>query len=337
MLNIKKISFTKILLITFFLTIGFINIINGQNSKWQLHVGYDQMYVSPSSTKNAAERHWIWKDPNRGDLFTMRTSLTHGAKAGISYDVLKWWSINLNYIRYFRRYYVWSGTYNDDLRIDPNSQRGLYEIQPYVGFLNIPSKFLGATLSSRTWQVGTNFNHKLTKNDKWHMHYYLGINIDLYNVNSNYLSTPIGYDVQSFYTNALTNEEVIVEINGRFNLSNNIGTPALASSISQSIALSRAFSNGKALKFELGFRNIRFYSKTLFPQNYWDIELTYYEYNRGRNEMRYASTTRHNFPLYIGGFYSNLTLTFKPFKSKRDNPDWKPWLKKWKEKRNNKR
>jgi len=87
-MSIKNFKLFRKTLIILLLIIGCIGNLKSQNSKWKLHVGYDQMYGFPNSANNVSKRHWVWNDPNRGDLFTMRTSLAHGIKTGISYDIL---------------------------------------------------------------------------------------------------------------------------------------------------------------------------------------------------------------------------------------------------------
>lgn len=176
---------------------------------------------------------------------------------------------------------------------------------------------MGKTLSSKSWHIGTTLSHKVTENGKWRMHYYFSLNVDLYDINMNHFDLPIGYSGESSYNNLLTNDRIAYNIIGDFSL-NSKGKTAFTNSINQSFSLSYSLPRGKALKFELGFRHLPFATKHV---NYFELDLEYIEFNEERTALLYTSSTRQKFSIYTGGYYSNLTFTFRPFRSKRDNSE----------------
>ena len=305
-------------------------LLTGQASKWQLRVGYEQVYVRPGLTRGLAEKEWIWNDPNKGDLLAAKTSLTHGLVMGVSYKVTPWWSITWESRQYWRRYYIWSGTYFGESKGGDH----VYMIVPKTDFLFFPSMFLGATLRTKSLQLGTEFSHKLGKKEKWRLHYILSLNRDQYEINMNRFDTPIGYGSGKIYTNE-NDTRVVGRIEGDLHFrAFNPGDSGYQGSTNLGLALSRAFKNGTAIRWDIGFRNILWTENLQLRENHFELDLTYTEWID--DEVVYESEAYHELPLEIGGIYSSVSFTCSPFRSRFDDPDFekkKLNLKFWKKKK----
>lgn len=302
---------------------------NAQKTPWELRLGYEQMYVSSKMTDGIAEKTWIWTDGLRGDeLFAMRTSLTHAIDLGIAYHITKWWDINLNYKDFYRRYYVWSGTYiSKNIEGDDVYDPGRFNMVPYeYGWFSLPSMFLGRTLSVKSWQIGTDFHHNISKDGKWKLHYYLSFNRDKYKNELHYFDLPVNYGDEGYYNDYYTNQRVDYEINGKLSLKGfNPWQIQYMHSTNIALALSRDLKNGMGLRFEFGLRNISWTRDLLLNENHWELKLQFEEFalnDLGEKEYIYESNVKHDFPLYIGGLYSNLSFTFRPFRSPRDRDNY---------------
>lgn len=316
------------LLVVFFIVI--ITKIHAQKSPFQLNIGYEQLYVSPNTTNGIAEKSWIWTTDQGDDLFTMRTSLTQAYQMGIAYDLTKWWSVKLNFKKYYRRYYVWEGNYITSSY--EGEEPGQFVIIPYVGwsfwYFTFPDMFLGATLATTSWQLGTDFHHPISRNKKWHLHYYLSLNRDLYEVNLDKFDSDVYYGGSGSYTDIHTGENVNVSMSGHFILkSKNPQQSQFRGSTNIAIAVSRALRNGMGLRLEFGLRNIRWIKDNLLQENHWELNLNHQRYIENENdpgnpEIIMDESVRHEFPLYLGGYYTNLSFTFRPFRSPRDKEDY---------------
>ena len=86
--------------------------------------------------------------------------------------------------------------------------------------------------------------------------------------------------------------------------------------------------NGTALRLEFGLRNILWTKDILLRENHWVIQMTKEDYildpDTGANNIILTTSTQHKFPLYIGGIYTNLSYTFRPFRSPRDKEGYVP-------------
>ncbi|KXK39071.1 MAG: hypothetical protein UZ09_BCD002001110 [Bacteroidetes bacterium OLB9] len=297
-----------------------------QKSPFQLRIGYEQLYVSKGATDGIAEKTWTWHAPD-GDIFQFRTSLTHAYQLGLGYDITNWWNVNLNFKKFYRRYYVWSGTYLQE-KWEGNAP-GQFKIVPYVGgWFSLPSMFLGTTLATTSWQLGTDFHHKISKNGKWHLHYYLSLNRDLYEVNLNEFDTPVYYEGNGAYFRIGDERRVDYTTKGNLTLrSNNPWTSQFRASTNIALAISKKMKNGMGLRFEFGLRNIRWIKDNLLEENHWEIDLNHQRSFKDPNDPDITHiyldiNAKHDFPLYLGGYYTNLSFTFRPFRSPRDKEDY---------------
>lgn len=297
--------------------IFFIGIINGQNSPWQLEIGYGQVFINSRMTNNLAQKNWVWYDVNRGDLLSMKTSQTHMADLGIRYDVFNWWSLNLDFKQMHRRYYIWSGTYlSED---NGNFSAGEYNIIPYVNGFGLPDMFLGRTLRSNSWQIGTEFSHCFEKSHTWKIHYFVSLSRDQYEVDLDAFDTDVNYGNSGFYTDINTGQRVNYEYFGDFSLkSDNPGRSGYQGSTNFGLAISRKLFNGMGLRLEIGYRNILWTKNIQLDENHWEIDLRYEEYADQSGELTYSNSVVHEFPLEIAGIYTNIAFTFRPFRSRRD-------------------
>jgi len=297
-----------------------------QKSPFQLRIGYEQLYVSKWATADIAEKSWTWNTSD-GDILQFKTSLTHAYNLGMSYDVTKWWNINLNFKKYYRRYHVWSGTYLQEewQGHDP----GQFKIVPYVyGWFGLPSMFLGRTLSTNSWQLGTEFHHSISKNKKWHLNYLFSINRDLYEADLSYFDTPVYYEGDGWYTDINTGNRIDYTTKGNLTLrSNNPWQSQFQASTNIALAISKNMKKGMGLRFEFGLRNIRWLKGNLLEENHWELDLNHQRSFKDPNDpnithIYYDINAKHEFPLYLGGYYSNLSFTFRPFRSPRDRDDY---------------
>lgn len=309
-----KSVFTFAFFIYFILTS---NYVGAQKSPWQLEVGYGQVYVRPGTTDNLAQKEYIWSDDERGDLFSMRTSLTHAMDLGLRYDIFKWWSVNLDFKQFYRRYYVWSGTFIDEPgELDAP---GKFEIVPYVNGLDLPDMFLGKTLRSLSWQLGTEFSHRLNQNGKWRLHYFLSLNRDQYEVDLDAFDTDVNYGGGGHYTRLFSQERIDYIMEGKFELkSDNPGRSGFQGSTNLGLGLSRKLGNGMGLRFEMGYRNILWTKNLQLDENHWELNLNYKEFDESIEDITYETSTAYEFPLEVAGLYTNIAFTFRPFRSKRD-------------------
>lgn len=297
-----------------------VHVVHAQNSPFHVRVGYEQLYVGEGTTDGLAQKTWTWTEGN-DDLIQFRTSLTHAYHLGLGYDITKWWSINLDFKKYYRRYYLWSGTY---LREEwEGHEAGQFKIVPFVGSLGLPDMFLGATMSTNSWQLGTDFHHRLSKDGKWKMHYYLSLNRDRYEVNLHHFDTPVAYEASAWYNRIEDGQRVEYTTEGSLEFrSTNPFQSRFRASTNIALAVSRELGNGMSLRFECGLRNIRWIRNNLLEENHWDIDLTHRETYADPDDpaITHVSeiSTQHEFPLYLGGIYSNVSFIFRPFRSARD-------------------
>jgi len=322
-MNYYKFHGKELLLLTFIssLSLFISKQTYAQNSRWQVKIGYEHVYVRPAFTNNLAEKTFTWNDPNRGDLVQWRTNLPFGYDLSLGYDVTKWWNVYFGSKQYYRRYYIWSGTY---LR-EPNvgKQPGQFAIVPTVTSLGLRSKFLGTTLRTRSWHLGTEFKHPISKNKKWYLHYILSLNRDQYELDLNTLDTPIDFRADAWYRRIENDERVEYYLQGDFNLrSNNPGNGGYQGSTTLGLGISRQLKKGMAFRIEFGFRNILWTEDLQLDENHWDLDFEYVEFDPNTNQTLYRNTISHEFPLEIGGFYNNISFTFHPFRSKRDDPNY---------------
>jgi len=323
-MNSMIIQSREYLLPTFIFGICFLFCTNqtlGQRSKWQVKLGYEHVYVRPEYTNNLAEKTFTWHDENRGDLIQWRTNLPFGYDISIGYDVTKWWNIFFGSKQYYRRYYIWSGTYLNEPLV--GKQPGEFAIVPFVGAFGLRSKFLGTTLRARSWHLGTSFKHPISKNNKWHMHYIISLNRDQYELDLNRLDTPIEFEGQGWYRRIEDDVRIEYTTRGNFILrSNNPGNGGYQGSTTLGLGLSREIKKGMAFRIEFGFRNILWTENLQLDENHWDLDFTYREFDRETNQTLYQNAISHEFPLEIAGFYNNISFTFYPFRSKWDDPNF---------------
>ena len=320
LLNMRILSFCKGLVSLAFTSVLFTINIQAQNSPFHVRIGYEQLYVGSKITNGIAQKTWTW---TRGDddLIQFRTSLTHAYQLGLSYDIVEWWSINIDFKRYYRRYYVWEGTYlNEEWE---GHDAGHFVIVPFVGSLDLPDMFLGSTLATNCWQLGTEFHHRLSKSGKWKMHYYFSLNRDLYEASLLYFDTPVVLEGNGWYNRIEDGKRVEYTTEGTMQFqSTNPGKSQFRASTNIAIAVSRLLKNGMGLRLEFGLRNIRWIKNNLLDENHWSIDLTHTERWKDDNDPHITYFTEdkinYNFPLYLGGFYSNLSFVFTPFRSSRD-------------------
>ena len=307
----------------------------GQNSPFQLRIGYEQLYVSPKTTNGVAEKTWTWHVRD-GDIFQMRTTLTQAYNLGIGYDITKWWNISLNFKKYYRRYYVWSGTYisKEHEELDRGRTAGQFHIVPFYArnllWYNVPSTFHGTTLATTSWQIGTDFHHRISRDSKWQLHYYLSLNRDLYEVSLKEFDTRVRYGGEGWYKRVEDDQRIDYLIDGMLTLrSTNPGVTQFMPSTNIALAVSKKMRNGMGLRLEFGLRNIRWTKDNLLEENHWDLDMYFQQYVRDETNPEYKhviyeSYIRHEFPLYLGGYYTNLSFTFRPFRSPRDRDDYVP-------------
>ena len=292
-----------------------------QNSKWQVKIGYEHVYVRPEYTNNLAEKTFTWHDENRGDLIEWRTNLPFGYDVSIGYDVTRWWNIFVGSKQYYRRYYIWSGTYLNESR--EGNQAGEFAIIPFVNKFGLRSKFLGTTLRARSWHLGTSFKHAISKNKKWELHYILSLNRDQYELDLNRLDTPIDFEGVGWYRRIEDDVRIDHVLTGDFVLkSNNPGNGGYQGSTTLALGLSRKLKKGMAFRLEFGFRNILWTENLQLDENHWDLNFEYREFDRETNQTLYQNEIQHDFPLEIAGFYNNVSFTFYPFRSKWDDPNF---------------
>lgn len=292
-----------------------------QNSKWEVKIGYEHVYVRPEYTNGLAEKTFTWHDENRGDLVQWRTNLPFGYDISIGYDVTKWWNIFAGSKQFYRRYYIWSGTYLNEPR--DGTPAGEFDIIPFVGRFGLRSKFLGTTLRARSWHLGTSFKHAIGKNKKWDLHYILSLNRDQYELDLNRLDTPINFEGNGWYRRIEDGVRREYTIKGDFVLrSNNPGNGGYQGSTTLGLGLSRKLKKGMAFRLEFGFRNILWTENLQLDENHWDLNFEYREFERETNQTSYQNSIQHDFPLEIAGFYNNISFTFYPFRSKWDDPNF---------------
>ncbi len=299
-------------LATYILILGLNFSLFGQNSPWELRVGYENLFVRPETTNYYAEKTWVWNIPERGDVFTARTSRTHATILGIKYDVKKWLSISLDYKLFIRRYYIEGGTYTD----------GTFELIPSVGTFEIRSMNLGRTMTASSYQFGLDFSHRLGKNDKWRIHYYLSANNDLYEKQLQYFDNNVFLDLNGWYIDETNSQRYEDYVRGFETWkSTNRGRSSYQPSTNLAIALSRKMKKGMGLKLEVGFRNILWIENALLKENHIEFDLMYVEsikQDDGSLIQTFERSVLYDFPLYLGGIYSNISFTFRPFRSPRD-------------------
>ena len=115
------------------------------------------------------------------------------------------------------------------------------------------------------------------------------------------------------------------EMDGLFVIETNSGG-RLSTLPSSNFALgfSKRNKKGRGIRMEIGFRDIR--STWKLPKNEWNLKLTHTEFtldeNRNKNITKQLKT-EHKFPLYLGGIYANIQYTFRPFRSRFDDPNYK--------------
>jgi hypothetical protein len=317
---ICKIKFEKGAFLLFTLLLWNINLI-AQKSPFQVRIGYEQLYVSKGATDGIAEKTWTWNTAD-GDILQFRTSLTHAYHLGLAYDITKWWNINLNYKRFYRRYYLWEGTYLEEEW--EGYEPGQFVIVPFLKSLGLPSMLFGRTLTTTSTQLGTDFHHIISKNGKWQLHYFLSLNNDLYEVDLHYFDTPVRLDGAGAYNEIGDGKRIDYTTKGKLTLRGyNPRKSKFQPSSNIALAVSRKMKNGMGLRLEFGLRNIRWIEGYLLDENHWEIDLNHQRSFKDANDPDDTHIfldigTKHDFPLYLGGYYTNLSFTFRPFRSPRD-------------------
>ena len=298
------------------------NVLIAQNSKWEINIGYEHLANIPSLTNELSENNWIWNNEGN-EYFTMKTSLVHSPVVGIKYDVTKWLSLTYNYKVYYRRYFVWSGTYlHKEWEGNPP---GKFKIVPFVGGLGLPDMFQGRTLTVKSNQWGLDFHHFLSTNRRWKMHYLINLNIDQYENQRSFRDTPVDYGISGGRFESIDGSTTYWEEAGDFTITtNSAGRKSTLPSTNFAIGFSKRNKIGRGVRFEIGFRDIRRTWK--LPKNEWDLSLVYTEFKNddsGNKIVTKQLETKHSFPLYLGGIYANVQYTFRPFRSRFDDPDYK--------------
>lgn len=271
-------------------------------------------------TDGIAQKTWTWERGN-DEIIQFRTSLTHAYQLGLSYDITKWWSVGIDFKRYYRRYYLWSGTYLQEEW--EGNDAGQFKIVPYVGGLGFPDMFLGSTLATNSWQLGTDFHHKISKNGKWKMHYFISLNRDLYEASLPKFDDLILYEGNGWYNRITDGIRVEYTTEGTLKFeSTNPHQSQYRASSNMALAMSRSLKKGMSFRLEFGLRDIRWIKNNLLKENHWSIDLTHTERWADANDPNLTYFTEdkvhYNFPLYLGGLYSNISFVFTPFRSKRD-------------------
>jgi len=265
----------------------------------------------------------------------MRAFQPYALSIGLRYDIFSWLTLYLDYKNYYRRFDLLPGLYSyaKDKRYPPGEepyQYGLVKFISYrIGIYEIQDhdKWFDRDLRTESLQLGVELSHPLTRDKRWRMHYFVSQNRDRYEVILTY------YDAMHYYESDLrfwypqTKKHVDINVYGELILRGFDPEKMYQRSINTGVALSRNWKNGYGLRFELGFRNIyvfyqgfnRYY---LLWENHWEIALRYTETDPETGELLYQRGQTLHFPLYIGGSYVNISLTSRPFRSKRDNPNY---------------
>lgn len=311
--------FTTLFAITFFIfTINTVNY--SQQSKWQIRLGYEYGFVEDGGVN---DKNWVWRNEERNDAyFQMKATNLHTAVFGIKYDALKWLSLGVDYKHFFRRYYLWPGTFLGEEKTA--SDRYSFINAPTVGFLGIDDKSTGARVTSNSWQFGLDFHHSLSKSKKWHMHYLVSLNFD--NFERGRLSSDIRFPLNFSATNQPTdiNDIQFTFVNEGNVMMNRIDPHISPSIVSTNLglAVSRGFQNGMGLRLEIGFRDLKPYREN---ELYWNLFLEHSEIEtnaEGVANLYYYTQISHKFSMLHDGIYGNLSFTFRPFRSKYDDPDF---------------
>ena len=299
-----------------------------QKTPWQLRFGYERLWVKPEYTDYIAQNHWTWVLPERGEIISFQTFQPYALIVGIRYDLFSWWTFFVDYKNFYRRYYFLTGDYNDEKTAYGNENNQfeildvvIYEFGPY----SIKERD-GDVLRTESLQIGIEFSHSLKKNKQYRLHYFFSLNRDRYEVN-----LPL-YDRVSYfggelsgYVDPITNKKILTNFEGSMILRGYNPYTMYQPSLNIGIAISRNWSNGYGIRFELGFRNIyALYQEPFYPENHWDISIEYIEIDADTHEAIFRAFEQYNFRLDIGGPYASISLTSRPFRSKRDNPNYQP-------------
>lgn len=318
MYSVNRLKQCIILLILCLIT----NISNAQQSKFQLNIGYEHLFVGTNQNKDITQREWTWYDSDMdNEYFTARTSLTHAYSVGLAFEATKWLNLQATYKNYFRRYYFWFGSYVAEPWADYKVEH--FNIAPYVGFLNRPDMSFGYLLQTSSWQFGLDFHHPITKSKEWHLHYILTLNNDVYEKSHYHFDKTDVLALSSSYINP-NNDEVQYRTTKTSGFeSTNEAFPFYVSA-NMGLALSKSLKNRSALKLEIGYRQVDAVS-TIDDNNAWQIYVSHQEWindpNAGAVNI-YSTSEEYKFPLYLGGFYTNITYSFRPFRSKYDDPNY---------------
>lgn len=291
-----------------------------QESPFQVRIGYEQLYVRPGLTNNIAEKKWVWTDEvTNDDYFTMRTGVTQAYTIGVQWDAFPWVSIGIDYKNFYRRYYIWEGTYLSEA--EGKYPANQYSMIPMIGLFG-SGKSLGRTLTTSSWQLGIEFHQPITFENKWYLHYYVSLNVDLYEKKLQFFDTPVNYQSTGVTSvENVDNQEITVshQIDGLFTLKgNNPLQAAYRPSMNLALAISRQLKRDNKMRLEVGLRNILWTKNVLLAENHWELDLTherfYFDENTGEKQVIYSTSITHNFPLYLGGIYANISFVFRPFK-----------------------
>ena len=302
-----------------------------QKTPWQLRFGYERLWVKPEYTDYIAQNHWTWVLPNRGEVFSFRTLQPWALSAGIRYDLFSWLTFFMDYKNYFRKYYIESGFYVKTKYSDgfEGGQLQIIKLINYnIGWYEIYDIDPLYTLRTESLQFGIELSHPLPYRNQWRLHYYLSVNRDRYEVNLPLFDkiTYIGNGLRLF-DDPMLKKKIRAYYLGSLSLKGYDPNFMYQFSSNTGIALSYNWPNGYGLRFDLGFRNIYFFYKErefLLRENHWQINLQYIETVEESNQIRYQATAQYNFRLDIGGPYASISLTSRPFRSKRDNPNYQP-------------
>jgi|GEM_PF-1836697 len=308
-----------------------------QKTPWQLRFGYERLWVKPEYTGNIAQNRWTWVLPNRGEIISFQTFQPYALIAGIRYDLFSRWSFFVDYKNFYRRYDYMLGTYNGEKTVYGNEGNQfeildviIYEFGPYT----IKDRH-GGVLRTESLQMGIEFSHPLHRNKQYRLHYFFSLNRDRYEDNLPLYEFAPSFDVRMnpFFLDPIANKKISANLKASLMVTDYNPYTKYHLSLNFGIAISRNWSNGYGLRFELGFRNI--YSLNLEPyllENTLDISLEYIEMDDETREVLFRAFEQYNFPLDIGGPYASISLTSRAFRCKCDNSNYEPPFKRLRKK-----
>ena len=281
-----------------------------QNSRWSLKLGYEQVYVRPATTGGVAQKDWTWISENGVDEYMQwRSNVTQGWRAGIAYDVNRWFTMSWHYTVLRRRNYLWGPTNVAILDPESATPNQRFGIRRFCGgsIWCVPDKTFGYTMRTKSWQLGMEFRHKIV-NPRWHAHYYVSSNFDQYRNDHDNFDLGAVYNYNGHTLRISADIDLEAENPGEF---------YQYPSANFALGISREMGNGTAIRFDFGLRSIA-WTEDYLPRNQHfvlDAQATHLQDGVPTGEVE---SIVHRFPLYIGGLYANLSFVFRPFRSKHD-------------------